>query len=159
MLFLDDGSQVTIDISPERLDEAIIAQRAPPLAELLADRSLAVYVDTLDMTADVWDQVSNHLCRSPKAAEVFEPFPALWSAFRAPYTLVAAMPHRVYGGISHCSMYTTCPINFHADPNRPAAWLRALLSARGEWLFQTWVQLEIGQVEVEAWQAPGHFVE
>jgi hypothetical protein len=159
VLFLNDGSQVTIDISPERLDAAIIAQHAPPLAKLLADRSLGVYVDTMDMTADSWDLVRNHLSHSSRAAELFEPFPALWSALQASYAVVAAMPHRVYGGISHWSMYTSCPINFHVDPNRPAPWLRAQLSAREEWLFKTWVQLETGQVEVEAWQAPGHYVE
>lgn len=159
VLFLDDGSRVTVDITPERLDKAIIAQGAPPLAELLADRSLGVYVDTLDMTADLWDRISNHLCRSPRAADVFKPFPELRSALQAPYTVVAAMPHRVYGGISHRAMYTTCPINFREHRTRPRPWLRAQLSERGEWLFQTWVQLETGQVEVEAWQAPGHFVE
>jgi hypothetical protein len=159
ILFLDDGSQVTIDISVERLDEAIIAQRAAPLAKLLADRSLGVYVDMLEMTADIWDRVRNHLRRSLRAAEVFKSFPALWSALQAPYAVVAAMPHRVYGGISHWSMYTTCPIDFHDDPNRPAPWLRSQLSTREAWLFETWVQLETGQVQVEAQQSPGHYVE
>ena len=159
ILLLDDSSRVIVDVSPERLDAAIVAQGASPLAQLVADQSLGVYVDTLDMTAEVWDRVSSHLCRSPHAAEAVEPFRALWAAVHAPYPVVAEMPQRVYGGITHWSMYTSCPINFRGDPNRPAPWRRALLSDRGGWLFQTWVHLEGGQVEIEAFQRPGHYVE
>ncbi len=159
ILLLDDDSRVRIDVSPEQLDAAILAQGIPPLAELVAGQSLGVYVDTLDMTAEVWNRVSDHLRRSPKAAEVFDPFPALTAAIRTPYPIVAEMPQRVYGGLSLWSMYTSCPINFRGDPNRPAPWLRALLSERDGWLFQTWVHLESGRAEIEAFQRLGHFVE
>jgi hypothetical protein len=89
VLFLDDDSRVTIDVSRDRLDAAIIGQGAPPLAELVAGRSFGVYVDTLDMTAEVWERVSNHLCRSSSAAEVFKPFPALWAPVQASYPAIA----------------------------------------------------------------------
>jgi hypothetical protein len=159
ILFLDNGETVTVDISPARLNEAIIEQRVPPLADLIAAQSFGVYVDTLDTTPEEWERISHHLCRSARAEEVLESFPVLWDALHSPYAVIAGMSHRVYGGISVASMYTSCPISFSNNPNRPAPWQRALLSARGDWLFETWVHLDDGRIEIEPFQRPGHYVE
>ncbi len=57
-LFLEGGVEVSIDIPPSRLDEVVIEQGNPPLAELIAAQSLGVYVGTFDMTAERWSRVS-----------------------------------------------------------------------------------------------------
>jgi hypothetical protein len=93
------------------------------------------------------------------AAEVFRKFPLLWANFREPYDVIVRLPHRVYGGLWEWSLYTSLPIDFGTDPNRPIPWYRALLSAPGGWLFNTWVHLETREVEVEGEQLPSHFVE
>ena len=46
-----------------------------------------------------------------------------------------------------------------ADHIRPAGWLYSLLSAPNDWLFKTWVNLESEEVEVQAGQMIGHFIE
>ena len=158
-LLLDDGSEITVDVSPARLESAFIAQRLPPLHELIASRTLGVYVDPLDMTAEVWEQVSRCLCRSPRTAKSLESFPTLWAALQSPFATVAQMPQRVYGGISLTALYTSWPINFHADHIRPAGWLYSLLNAPQGWLFKIWVNPESEEVDVQAGQMMGHFIE
>jgi hypothetical protein len=158
-LLLDDGHLLMVDVSPERLDAAIIGQGCSPLIELIAARSLGVYVGMREMTADRWERVGRHLCRSAKFTALLEPFPDLLNAFQLPFSVIEKMAQRVYGGITDRSIYTSHPIDFRPDPNRNCSWLRGLLNARDGWLFETWVNLDTGEVEIEVFQLAGHFVE
>jgi hypothetical protein len=158
VLFLDDGAQVSINVCPARLNEAMIAYGLPPLAELLGGRSIGVFVGMLEMSAAQWDCIRERIRFSTQASAVFSQYASLWTSFGEPYDIIVGKVHRLYGGLSR-ALYTSPPLNFRPDPNRPLCWYRALLSAPGGWLFNTSVSLDTGEVEIEADQLPGHFVE
>jgi len=88
--------------------------------------------------------------------------PALWAASHVPkYTVVAVMPERVNGGISHCP-FTLVARSLPRQP-QPAPPLGACPADRiaGGWLFHTyWVHLESRQVEIGRFithtNRPGH---
>ncbi|MFO0968786.1 MAG: hypothetical protein U0793_24795 [Gemmataceae bacterium] len=163
LLFLDDGTQVTIDVRLSRLNEVLKSELlteygALSLHDLVKRHSVDVFVGQLLMTADRWDTVRDRIRSSVRAGTTLSRFPLLWASFDESYGTIAARAHRLYGGLSR-SLYTSCPIDFREDPNRPLPWYRALLSAAGGWLCNTWVNLGTGTVEIEAEQHPGHFVE
>jgi hypothetical protein len=158
VLFLNDGTKVSIDVRPARLNEALSEQGLPPLAELIESQSVGIFVGLLPMSAEQWDRIRTCISSSTEAAAIFRRFPPLWASFGEPYDIIAGKIHRLYGGLSRL-LYTSHPFNFQEDPNRPLPWYRALLSAPGGWLFNTWVHLESGKVAIEANQLLGHFVE
>jgi hypothetical protein len=158
VLLLEDDTQVSIDVRPARLDEALSANGLPTLSELIASHSLGVFVGLFRMTATQWSRISACVRSSTEAAAVFLQFPSLWSGFGESHEIIAAKVHRLYGGLSQF-LYTSHPFDFRDDPNRPLPWFRALLNDRDGWLFNTWVNLETAKVEIEAEQHPGHFVE
>jgi hypothetical protein len=158
VLFLNDGRQVSVDVRPSRLNAALCEYGLPPLTESIAYGGLGVFVGYIQMAAAEWDRISDCLRSSSKAQAMFSQFPTLWASFYEPYSAIAVKVHRLYGGLSR-SLYTSFPIDFRIDPNRPLPWYRALLSAKGGWLFNTWVHLKRGKVEIEAGQFAGHFVE
>jgi hypothetical protein len=110
------------------------------------------------MTAEQWGRISECVRSSPEAVGAFRRFPSLWAGFGEPYKTIVLKVHRLYGGLSRF-LYTSHPFDFRKDPNRPLPWYRALLSAPGGWLFNTWVHVGTGVVEVEAEQHPGNYVE
>jgi hypothetical protein len=158
ILFLDDGTQVSIDVRPARLNQAMSEHGRPPLTELIDSRSLGVFVGQLSMSAEQWDRIRECIRSSAEAADVFSRFPKLWTSFEEPYDSIAGKIHRLYGGLAEF-LYTSHPFNFRDDPNRPLPWYRALLSAPGGWLFSTWVHLGTGKVKITADQQAGHYVE
>lgn len=158
VLTLSDGRTVPIDVRPSRLAEAFAEYSSRSLAELVAGRTLAVFADSLQTTPDEWARVSHLVRTSPAAEAVLRQHPPLWDGFRDPYDVVLAKPHRVYGGLAQ-GLYTSHPFQVRADPNRPDPWRRALLSAPGGWLFETWVEVQSGRVEIAADMLPGHYVE
>lgn len=158
VLALSDGRTVPIDVAPSRLAEAIAECSSRSLAELLARRSLGVFADAFQTSPDEWARISQLVRTSPAAEAALRGHPSTWGGFQEPYEVILAKPHRVYGGLDQ-GLYTSHPFQFRADPNRPDTWRRSLLSAPGGWLFETWVDLESGTVEVAAHMLPGHFVE
>ena len=110
------------------------------------------------MTAESWNEISRCVRFSDEAAAAFCRCPPLWECFGEPFDTIAAKPHRLYGGVSRY-LYTSHPLDFRPDRNRPLPWYRALLSAPGGWLFTTWVNTGSGEVEIESDQQPGHHVE
>jgi hypothetical protein len=158
VLTLSDGRTVPTDVRPSRLAEAFAEYGRRPLSELLANRSLAVYADVLQTTPEEWARISRLVRTSPVAEAVLRPHPLTWDGFRESYDVVCDKPHRVYGGLDQ-GLYTSHPFQFRADPNRPDPWRRALLSAPGGWLFETWVELQSGEVEIAADMLMGHYVE
>jgi hypothetical protein len=158
LLTLSDGREVPIDIGPDRLSQALVAYERPPLSELLAARSLGVFADTWEMTAEDWQRISAIIRASPVAAAALRQAPSVWEVFGQPAAFVRELPQRVYGGLAQ-ALYTSHPFQFRPDPNRPVPWCRGLLSASGGRLFNTWVHLGSGEVEVESDVLVGHFVE
>src|SRR5262249_36669942 len=117
-----------------------------------------VFADIFDMGQDAWARIS-HLVRASSAAEtILRQHPTVWDGFHEPYDVILAEPHRVYGGLGY-ALYTSHPFKFREDPNRPDPWRRALLSAPGGWLFEAWVELQTGEVEITADRLQGHYVE
>jgi len=158
VLVLNDDTEVSIDVRPARLNEVMIEYGLEPLVELVSRRSVGVFVDLLAMTTEQWTRISESVRSSPEAAAALQRFPVLWASFGEPYNTIVGKVHRLYGGLSRF-LYTSHPFDFRADPNRPLPWYRALLSARGGWLFNTWVHLGTGAVEIEAEQHRRHYVE
>lgn len=158
LLTLSDGRRVPIDVRPPRLAEALAEYSSRPLDELLASRSLSVFADIFHTSQDDWTRIS-HLVRAASAAEaILRRHPTVWDGFHESYEVILGKPHRVYGGLEQ-ALYTSHPFQFRQDPNRPAPWRRALLSAPGGWLFEVWVELQAGEVEVTADILHGHYVE
>jgi hypothetical protein len=158
ILALSDGRAIPTDIGPDRLNQALEACGRPPLDELLAASSLAVFADRWDTMDSDWDRICAAIVASPVANAAFNQIPSVWAAFHQPATLVGMLPQRVYGGLDQ-ALYTSHRFHFRTDPNRPFLWRRSLLSAPGGRIFNTWVHMDHGQVEVEAAVLPGHFVE
>lgn len=158
LLTLSDGRKVPIDIGPNRLSQALVAYERPSLTELLTARSLGVYADTWETTAEEWLRISATVRASRVAEAAFRQAPSVWEVFGQPAVLVRELPQRVYGGLAQ-ALYTSHPFQLRPDPNRPAPWCRGLLSASGGRLFNTWVHLGGGQVEVESDVQVGHYVE
>jgi hypothetical protein len=158
VLTLSDGRRVATDVRPARLTEAFAEYSSRSLAELVAKRSLAVFADALQTAPDEWARISHLLRSSPGTQAVLLRHPTTWDGLRQPYDVVLAKPHRVYGGLDQ-GLYTSHPFQFRADPNRSDPWRRALLSAPGGWLFEAWVELQSGEVEVAGHSLPGHYVE
>jgi hypothetical protein len=158
ILTLSDGRRVPTDVRPSRLAEAFAEYSSRSLTELLASRSLSVFAGLFHTSQDDWTRISR-LVRAALAAEaILRRHPRVWDGFHEPYDVILAKPHRVYGGLDQ-ALYTAHPFQFRQDPNRPAAWRRALLSAPGGWLFEVWVELQTGEVEVTADRLQGHYVE
>ena len=158
VLTLSDHRTVPINIRPERLDRALREFGRPALEELLASRCLKVYADLWRTPPEDWERIREIVQASPVAAARLQSMPGIWQTFSQPAEVVRELPQRVYGGLDQ-ALYTSHPFQFQEDPNRPPPWRRALLSAAGGWVFQTWVQLSSGQVEVVGQVLPGHFVE
>lgn len=158
LLILSDGREVPINISAGRLSQALVGFGRPPLDELLASRSLAIYADHWETTAEEWGEVSTAVRASPVAATAFGDVPPIWGTFGQPAVVVRGLPHRVYGGLEQ-ALYTSHPFHFRSDPNRPAPWVRALLGAPGGRLINTWVHRASGRVEVVSDVLPGHYLE
>jgi len=119
---------------------------------------MGVFADTWAMTAEEWQRISAIVCTSPAAAAVLRQAPSIWEVFGQPAARVRGLPQRVYGGLTQ-ALYTLHPFQFRPDSSRPAGWCRELLSASGGRLFNTWVRLGSGEVEVESDVLVGHFVE
>jgi hypothetical protein len=158
LLALSNGREVPIDIGLVRLSQALVAFERPPLSELLAARSLEVYTDKWETAAEDWERISAVVLASPVAAAAFGQAPPIWGVFGQPAVFVRELPQRVYGGLEQ-ALYTSHPFKFRPDPNQPAPWVRGLLSSSGGRLFNTWVDLDGGEVEVESDVLVGHFVE
>jgi hypothetical protein len=158
LLTLSDGREVPIEVSPDCLNQALLAARSPPLSELLAARSHSVFADTWQTATADWQQISDVVRASPLAATTFRQTPSLWEKLGQPAVLIRDLPHRVYGGLE-ISLYTSHPFQFVGDPNRSAPWVYALLHASGGRLFKTWVHPVRGQVEIETGTSLGHFLE
>lgn len=158
LLTLSDGREVPIDIGPDRLNQALLDYERPPLSELLETRSLAVFAGAWEMTDEDWQRVSAIIRASPVAAAALRQAPSVWDVFDQSAAFVRALPQRVYGGLAQ-AIYTSHSFQFRPDPNRPARWCRGLLSASGGRLFNTWVHLGNGEVEIETDALVGHFVE
>ena len=158
VLTLSDGRTVPINIRPERLDQALREFERPTLGELLGSRSLAVFADTWQTPERDWERVSEIVQASPVAVATLHDFPGIWCVFGQPAAAVRELPQRVYGGLEQ-ALYTSHAFQFREDPNRPAPWCRALLNAVGGWVFETWVHLGTGHVEIVGELLPGHFVE
>lgn len=158
LLTPSDGRGVPINVGPDRLGKALAAYHRPPLVELVAAHSLHVYADTWRTTDEDWQRVSAIVHRSPVAAGALRQAPSVWDVFGQPAVVVRGLPQRVYGGLEQ-GLYPSHPFGFGPDPNRPAPWVRGLLSAPGGRLFTTWVRLDGGRVEVEGGIVQGHFVE
>lgn len=157
-LTLSDGREVPIEVGPDRLNQALLAARSPPLSELLAAGGHRVFADTWQTSPADWQQISDFVRASPLAATALRGAPSVWKKFGQPAAVISDLPHRVYGGLE-VSFYTLHPFQFVSDSNRPAPWVYALLHASGGRLFRTWVHLGSGEVEIEAGIRPGHFVE
>ena len=157
-LTLSDGRTVPINIRPERLDRALKEFARPSLGELLASRSLGVYADSWQTSEAEWQRISEVVRTSPAAVAKLLDFPGVLSVFGQPAAVVQELPQRVYGGLDQ-ALYTSHPFEFRVDPNRPAPWRRALLNVDGGWVFETWVHLALGQVEILGEVLPGHFIE
>jgi hypothetical protein len=119
VLRLEDGGQVAVDVRPARLKEAILQYGLPSLEDLIAARTLGVFVGMPHMTTEQWDRIRECIRSSPVATGVLSSVPPLWASFREPYAVVVGRPHRVYGGLSEWALYTSLPIDFGTDPNRP----------------------------------------
>jgi hypothetical protein len=158
VLSLSDGRKVPTDVRPSRLAEAIAECSSRSLAELLARRSMGVFADALQTSPDEWARISRLIRTSPAAEAVLRGYSSTWGGFQEPYEVILAKPHRVYGGLDQ-GLYTSHPFQFRADPNRPEPWRRSLLNAPGGWLFEMWVELQSGSVEIAAHSLPGHYVE
>jgi hypothetical protein len=158
VLTLSDSRMVPINIRPERLDRALREFERPSLSELLANRSLSVFGDSWQTSARDWARVGEIVQTCPAAAAKLHDFPGIWRVFGQPAAVVRDLPHRVYGGLEQ-ALYTSHPFQFRVDPNRPVPWCRALLNAAGGWVFETWVHLALGHVEILGEELPGHFVE
>lgn len=158
LLTLSDGREVPIDIGPDRVNQALMAYQRPPLSELLAAQSLDVFADTWKTTPDDWQRISAVVRASRVAAAALRLAPSVWEVFVQPVSLVRELPQRVYGGLAQ-GLYTSHQFQFRPDPNRPTPWHRGLLSAPSGRLFNTWVHLESGKVEVESGVLVGHFLE
>jgi hypothetical protein len=158
VLALSDGRTVPIDVRPSRLAEAFADYSSRSLAEQLAQRSLDVFADAFETSPDEWARISHLVRTSPAAEAALRDHPSTWGAFQDPYEEILARPHRVYGGLGQ-GLYTSHPFRFRANPNRPDPWRRSLLSAPGGWLFETWIELQSGWVEIAAHMLPGHYVE
>ncbi len=158
VLTLSDGRKVPINIRPERLDQALREFERPPLGELLASRSLQVFANTWETPERDWERVSEIILASPVAMAKLRDFPGLWCVFGQSAAVVRELPQRVYGGLEH-ALYTSHAFKFREDPNRSTPWCRALLNAVGGWVFETWVHLGSGHVEIVGEVLPGHFVE
>ncbi|MFL5327537.1 MAG: hypothetical protein ACJ8C4_01370 [Gemmataceae bacterium] len=158
VLALNDGRSVPINIRPERLDQSLRAYQRPSLRELLASRSLSVYADTWQTLDGDWERVSEIILASPVAMTKLQDFPGIWRVSGQPSAAVRDMPQRVYGGLDR-ALYTSHAFQFRENPNRSAPWCRGLLNAQGGWIFETWVHLGSGQVEIVGGVLQGHFVE
>jgi len=158
LLSLDDGTHVAIDVRPDRLDALLRDNGHEHLHTLIESQCLGVFAGHLSMTNGDWDKIGACVRSSTDAARILSRFPLLWASFWEPYQNIVRKVHRLYGGLSRC-LYTSYPVDFRCDPNRPPPWFRALLNAPSGWLFQTWVHLGTRKVEVEQQRAPGHFVE
>lgn len=130
----------------------------PPLAELIAARSLSVFADAWKTAAGDWERISTAVLASSVAEAALGEVSSVWRMLGQPAMVVRELPQRVYGGLE-AALYTCHPFQFRLDPNRSAPWYRALLSASGSRLFNTWVHLDSGQVEVESGVLLGHYVE
>jgi hypothetical protein len=158
LLTLSDGREFPINISPDRLSEALVAYERPPLSELLVARCLGVFADTWATAAEDWQRISAIVRASSVAAAALREAPSVWLMFSQPAAFVRELPQRVYGGMAQ-ALYTSHPFQFLPDPNRHTPWCRGLLSASGGRLFNTWVHLGSGEVEVESDVLLGHYVE
>jgi hypothetical protein len=158
LLTLSDGREVPINISPDCLSRALVANERPPLSELLANRSLDVFAGMWETTAEEWQRIGDLVRASPVAAAALGEAPSVGEVFGQPVAFVHELPQRVYGGLEQ-ALYTSHPFEFRRDPNRPAPWYRGLLSATGGRLFNIWVHLAGGEVEVEMGVRMGHFLE
>jgi hypothetical protein len=158
ILTLTNAQTVPINVRPETLDRALREYERPSLAELVAEQSLEVHSLPWQTSEQDWVRVSELILASPVATSKFQGFRSILERFGQPPAVVRELPHRVYGGLSQ-SLYTSHPFDFREDPTRPAPWVRALLGADGGFVFQTWVDLRSGIVEIECGVAPGHFIE
>jgi hypothetical protein len=158
LLTLSDSRTVPINIQLERLDRALREFERPSLRELLASRTLGVFADRWQTPEPNWERVSKIVQASPVAVAKFHDFPGIWCVFDQPAAVVRELPQRVYGGLEQ-ALYTSHAFQFREDPSRPAPWCRALLNAVGGWVFETWVHLGSGHVEIVGEVSPGHFVE
>jgi hypothetical protein len=158
LLALSDSRVIPINISPARLNQALVEYGRPALAEFLAGQSLGVFADTWETATADWDRISAAILTSALAAAAFGQVPAVWEVCGQSVSVVRDLPQRVYGGLGQ-ALYTSHPFQFRPDPNRPAPWVRGLLSASGGRLFNTWVHLGSGQIEVDVDVLMGHFVE
>jgi hypothetical protein len=158
VLTLSDRCMVPINIRPKRLDRALRDFERPSLRELLASRSLGVVADSWQTLERDWVRVSEMLQTSPIAAAKLECFSDMWRVFGQPAAVVRGLPQRVYGELDQ-ALYTSHAFQFREDPNRPAPWCRALLNAVGGLVFETWIHLGSGSVEIVGEVLPGHFVE
>ncbi len=158
ILALSDGRNVPIDIALTRLSQALTDHERPPLSELLADKSLGVYAANWETTGEQWLQISTRVLTSTVAAVAFGEVSSIWDVFGRSAAVVRELPQRVYGGLSQ-ALYTVHPFQFRLDPNRPAPWMRGLLSAPGGLLFNIWVHLDSGEIDIEAEVLWGHYIE
>jgi hypothetical protein len=158
VLKLSDGRTVLIDIRPERLDRALKEFERPSLEELLASRSLEVFADTWQTPEQEWGRISEIIRVSPVALSKLRAYPDIWAVFGQPAATVRELPQRVYGGLEQ-ALYTSHRFQFREDPNRPTPWCRALLNAMGGWVFEVWIHLGSGQVEVVGEVLSGHYIE
>src|ERR1700733_2708643 len=79
LLLLDDGGQVAVDVRPSRLNEAILQYGLPSLEDLIAAKTLGVFVGRSQMTAEEWGRIRECIRSSPVAAEILRRFPPLWA--------------------------------------------------------------------------------
>ena len=90
VLVLDDHTQVSINVRPARLTEALIEYGRPALVDLINSRSLGVFVGPLNMSTEQWDRISDCIRSSKPAANAFGRFPAIWTCFGEPHGVLLA---------------------------------------------------------------------
>lgn len=158
LLTLSDGRVIPINISPTRLREAIHEARPAMLAAYFQPEPLGVYADDWLVASEDWDRICAIMQSSHTAARAFGHVPAIWDGFSLPASVVRNLPQRVYGGLWG-GIYTSLSFNFKTDSNRSVPWVYAQLHASEGRLFQTWVNMKNGKVEVECGVRMGHYVE
>ncbi len=163
-LLLSDGHRVTMDLPLADLTDYLAGLGYAQLEDLCHAGRVEVIHCQVRMSPEVWTAIMGILQSNPEAVKKFRNHPQVASLFTLSYDDVIRLPLRLYGGISpanlelRADLYLSPPVDFNPDVNRGGSWYYGLLSAPGGWVFKTAVDLSSGEVQIEAGQIHGHFV-
>jgi hypothetical protein len=163
VLVLDDESRLRLNLAPTVLQAHLAASGFPSLDAICRSQNAKVYHFPMRMTEQEWATISRILRTSPDSVELRE-YRELRDGMDLLFAKLQKMPLRLYCGVGQFlngngpDLYTLHPFDFHETLSRDRPWRYCLLSAHGDRLFHTYVNVEAECVEITS-EVKLHFVE